>query len=280
MHGKIVRLATAFALLAEFGVTILGCKREANGNGKEAPVIIFRSADGRTLTLDDLRGENGTLRYEVFRGKSVPAEAESLHKQAREAGERGEYQLSINLLSRASEIAPDWPYPVYDKAYDYLLMEDYDAARVYYSQTVAMAPRGFFTAFTAVDILGRELRGEFPPGTYRQYVVLEWVEDRVKRTQLLQAMVDRMPRLAPAWKDLVGLVEDDAERLSAIEKGLAAEPDAETKGMLLINKAVLMDQQGDHKGAIRILGELAVDPKSTLATEHLAKMHLASLAEK
>ena len=72
----------------------------------------------------------------------------------------------------------------------------------------------------------------------------------------------------------------DAEKLAAIEKGLAAKPDGETKGILLINKALINYRLGDHEGAVRLLGELALDPASTYATEHLAKVTLARIAEK
>ena len=74
--------------------------------------------------------------------------------------------------------------------------------------------------------------------------------------------------------------DTDAERLAAIEKGLAANPDGETKGILLINKALIMDRSGGHEGAVRLLGELALDPASTYATEHLAKVTLASVTKK
>jgi hypothetical protein len=57
-------------------------------------------------------------------------------------------------------------------------------------------------------------------------------------------------------------------------------PDAETKGILIINKAMALDQNGDREAAVRLLGELALDPTSTLATEHLANATLASLVRR
>jgi hypothetical protein len=74
--------------------------------------------------------------------------------------------------------------------------------------------------------------------------------------------------------------DTDAGKLAAIEQGLAANPDGEMIGILLINKALIMDRSGDHEGAIRLLGELALDPASTHATEHLAKVTLANVAKK
>lgn len=52
---------------------------------------------------------------------------------------------------------------------------------------------------------------------------------------------------------------------------MAANPDAETLGMLLINKALVLSNQGRKKDAVEILGNLALDPNSTYATEQMAK---------
>jgi hypothetical protein len=46
-------------------------------------MVIFRSADGRTLTTDDSQGATGTFRYEIVGESDVPAEAKSLHQQGR-----------------------------------------------------------------------------------------------------------------------------------------------------------------------------------------------------
>jgi tetratricopeptide (TPR) repeat protein len=247
---------------------------------QEGSVIVFRSADGRTLTLEELRGVTGTFRYEIVGAADVPAEASGLHERAREAGGRGEYQEAITLLTKASALAPRWPYPVYDRAYTYLLMRDFDAARADYQKTVTLAPRGFFTAITALDILTREQKGEFPLGTYLAYLSLEWVDNPARRADMVRHLVNEFPRLAPGWKELAVFADQDPDRLAAIEKGLAAEPDAETRGVLEINKALVLDRQGEHGLAIRLLGELALDPQGTYGTEQLAKATLAVIATK
>ena len=73
------------------------------------------------------------------------------------------------------------------------------------------------------------------------------------------------------------LAENDGERLQWIEKGLSASPDAETKGILLINKALLLNKRGEKDAAVKLLGQLALDPQSTFAIEHLAKATLANI---
>ncbi|HET7105826.1 MAG TPA: tetratricopeptide repeat protein [Candidatus Acidoferrum sp.] len=219
----------------------------------------------------------GTVRYEVIGTGTLPAEASLLHQQAREAGGRGEYKEAIALLRQASERAPEWPYPVYDRAFTHLLMNDFDEARTYYRRTLELSPRGFFTAITALDTLTREQNGELPVGTYLSYLSLEWAQDAEKKAQTIREMVRAIPQFAPAWKEFAALCDDDGERLSAIEKGLAARPDAETKGMLEINKALILNLRGDKAAAVQLLGELALNATSTLGTEHSAKAALAIL---
>ena len=142
-------------------------------------------------------------------------------------------------------------------------------------------PRGgFFTAITALDALDREGKGDVPAGTYLAYLSLEWMDDPGKKAEAVRQLVKRVPGFAPAWKEQAMQADTDAEKLAAIEKGLAANPDAETKGILLINKALIVDRSGDHEAAVRLLGELALDPASTYATEHLAKVTLANVAKK
>lgn len=243
-------------------------------------MIIFRGADDRTLTMEDLRGVTGRFRWELVGKTDVPAEAELLHEKARRAGGAGDYNKALTLLQRASNLAPRWPYPVYDAAYTFLLMEETDNARKYYRKTVELAPRGFFTAITALDTLEREQKGDLPIGTYRAYLSLEWVDEPGKKAELVRHMVTQVPRFAPAWMDFANTLDAEAEKLAAIEKGLGAEPDPETKGMLLINKALVLNRAGDHRGAIKLLGELALNPESTYGTEHLAKASLAIVAEK
>jgi hypothetical protein len=61
----------------------------------------------------------------------------------------------------------------------------------------------------------------------------------------------------------------------------AKQPDAETRGMLQINKALQIAGNGEPEraNAIRTLGELALDPQSTYGTAELAKVSLALLAK-
>jgi len=103
------------------------------------------------------------------------------------------------------------------------------------------------------------------------------MKDAAQREHAVREMVERIPQFAPAWKEFASLCDDEGERLAAIENGLAANPDAGTKGMLKINKALALNLKGKHDDAVRLLGELALDPNSTLGTEHSAKAALSIL---
>jgi tetratricopeptide (TPR) repeat protein len=256
----------------------MGCGFAQGDAPKEKSEVVFRTADGRSLTVDDLRGLDSEFHYEILGKSNVPAQAEVLHQKAQQAGEAGDYKKAIGLLEQASKLAPEWPYPVYDMAFSYLLLKDTENARKFYRKTVEMSPRGYFTAITALDTLVREEKGELPPGTYLAYVSLEWL-DPGKKTELVRRLTASLPSFAPGWLALAGITENDTEKLAAIEKGLAAKPDAETKGMLQINKGLLLDRRGERDSAVRLLGGLALDPASTHATEHLAKVALRSVVE-
>ena len=260
----------------------------------EMGTIILTLPDGRKLTTDELHrmtgrvdfrdgkllDVTGKVQYETIGKSNVSPAAESLHQQARQAGGRGDYETAIALFQQASELAPAWPYPIYDRAYTHLLIKDFDAARMYYQRTLELSPRGFFTAITALHTLVREKNGDLPIGTYLAYLSLEWTENEAQRDGAAREMVKQIPQFAPAWKEFASLCDDDDERFAAIEKGLAASPDAETKGMLEINKALVLNLKGDQAAAVRILEELALDPKSTFGTEHSAKAALSILLMK
>lgn len=246
--------------------------------GGERSRLVFKDAAGRELTTDDLQGISGKVRWELIGAGAIPAEASRLHAEAREAGGRGDYALALNLLDQAHRLAPDWPYPIYDTAFTYLLQGDSEKAEEYYTEVDRMAPRGFFTSKTSLDCLRRERAGVLPPGFCKAFVSLESMDDKMKKTALLEGIVEAFPAFPAAWEELSSLLEYDDARLSAITRGLAHDPDSETKGMLLINRALVLHRRGDRDGAVKILGELALDPQSTLGTEMLAKATLAQIA--
>ena len=238
--------------------------------------IVFRDASGRVLTEQDLRGFTGAVRWELIGGDDVPPQAARLHAEAREAGRSGDYLRALDLLDEAQALAPSWPYPVYDAAYTYLLLDEAELAEELYARVDQMAPRGFFSCKTSLDTLRRERAGELFPGFAKAYAMAHWLDPASKRS-LLESVTGKFPGFAPAWQDLAALLDDDASRLRAIERGLAGRPDPQTLGLLLVSKAAVLARNGNRDEAISILGTLALSPDSTLAAEHQAKATLAIL---
>lgn len=238
--------------------------------------LVFRDADGRELTVRDIQGYTGRVNWEVIGAEQVPPEAKRLHQEARAAGGRGDYSRALDLLDQARDLAPQWPYPLYDAAFTYLLLDEPRMAEELYRRVDLMAPRGYFTCKASLDTLRRERAGELAAGFAKAYSTIEWMDPREKR-RVLSTIVDKYPGFPLAWKDLSMLLDDDTSRLNAIDQGLRGRPDAETFGILLINRASILAGHGDRDAAVAILGGLALSPDSTLATEHLAKVVLAGL---
>jgi tetratricopeptide (TPR) repeat protein len=269
----------ALALVAVL-VVIAIYRRSDDKPDKDANTTIFRNASGEQVTQDELQTMNGLYSYEAVGSGKIPKEALALHEQGRQAGAQGHYNDAITSLTRAAAIAPDWPYPIYNRAFTYLLMEDYDKARIDYARTIKMSPRGFFTAFTAVDSLEKEKRGELPVGTYRLYISLENEADRSRKLEFVRVLLEKVPQFAPGWKELAVLSTDKKERLAAIETGLANKPDGETRGMLLLNKAIVLNLNGDREAAVSLVNQLIQDKNSTLGTEEQAKVLLPMIEKK
>jgi tetratricopeptide (TPR) repeat protein len=174
---------------------------------------------------------------------------------------------------------PEWAYPVYDLAFTYLLKGDSAKALQLYHKTDKMEPKGFFTTKTAIYSLEGEKAGKFPTSLYMAYLQIEWSTDATKKLQIARAITEQFPDYAPAWKELAYLV-DTTERLQVINTGLSKDPDPETKGILLINKAVILHDKGQPETARKMLGDLIFSPETTTANEQMAKFTLRSISEK
>jgi len=243
-----------------------------------AAEIIFKDSSGQVLTKNDLKGFSGTASWEIVSERTISQKARDFHNAGREFGQKGDYLNSIKSFELAAKADPKWAYPVYDLAYTYVLMGDLEKAYEYYTKVDSMAPRGFFTVKTALYSLDGERKGVFPEGLYKAYLSIEWMDD-AKKAQALQGISAKFPKFAPAWEDLVSFAADDNAALQFIENGLASNPDIDTYGMLKINKALILHRNKKTDEAIKILGELALNPNSSMGTEKIAKQTLAHLLE-
>jgi len=258
---------------------VLFCARSRSKAKDESSRLVVWDSQGRELGPNDF-AVTGSFNWAVVGSEHVSRRAEELHELGRQAGAVGDHDRALRLFAQAHEEAPEWPYPVYDAAYTYLLKSDLVQAQREYEVVERLAPRGFFTYKSELDCVRRERAGEFITGTCEYYVTIADMPDSAEKRVMLDKLLQGSPSLAPAWEKLAGLLEDDGAKLNAIDKGLACKPDADTSGTLLINKALILRHQGKRDEAISILRQLALDPQSTLRTELKAKFALANLLGK
>ncbi|MGV3611285.1 MAG: tetratricopeptide repeat protein [Fluviicola sp.] len=211
--------------------------------------------------------------------RPINEQANLLHLEAREAGQGGDYQLAIQKLLEAMSIEPNWAYPVYDLAFTYLLVGDFDNALKYYQETDNLEPDGFFTTKTAIYTLEGEKLGLFPEGLYTFFMQIEWTDEPEKKYHIAKQIVDNVPSFAPAWKELAYLQTDPEERLYSIEQGLAGNPDRETKGILLLNKAMIFSEKGEKDIARKLLSEIIDSQETTISNSEIAKVALKSIKD-
>ncbi len=242
--------------------------------------IVYTDLSGNKITQDELKSSTGTYNWQIMdKDKNISNEARTLHNEARVLGSEGKYEESIEKLTKAMELAPEWAYPRYDLAYTYLLQQNYIQALNYYEETDRLEPTGFFTAKTACWSLRKENQGLLPAGLYLAYLKIEWAESDEEKLSIARALVKQFPTYAPAWKEIAAKSDDLAEREEAADQGLAAEPDLETKGVLLINKALVLQMKGNQEMAVNVLGELILSTETTVSNREMAKFVLNSITE-
>jgi tetratricopeptide (TPR) repeat protein len=259
-----------------------GCaKGAADGKGESEDAgpsaVVFRDDAGRVLIQKDLEGASGKLRWELEAEHAAPPPARVLHDKARQAAGRKDFEQALVLFKEAQALAPDWVSPSYYAAYTRMLQGDTARAEELYAWVDQKEPRGFLATKPTLDCLHRERAGSLAAGFCKAFAAVEFMDDSKKKKSMLVALTSEVPGYPPAWEKLASMLENPARKMEAIQKGLAHDPDAETRGLLLLQKAVALDEQGDRAQAVRILGTLALDPQSTRSTEMLAKATLAQL---
>jgi len=261
-------------------IIFLSCQsKNKNMNSEKQQGIIFKDSSGNILSETDLANATGNVSYEIKSDQQVDPKARSLHNEARSFGQSGKYDLAINKLEQAIQIQPDWAYPYYDLAFTYLLKGDHENALKYYIQTDSLVPKGFFTAKTAIYALEAERAEEYPKGLYLAYLQIEWTNDVHQKLTIAKAITEKFPDFAPAWKELAALTDNKQEKINAIERGRSVKADGETKGILLINKAIALNDDGKKEEAIQILGNYIFSPDATTGNIALAKFTLRSITK-
>jgi tetratricopeptide (TPR) repeat protein len=264
--------------LALIGLIVLLC---GCAHAMEAPGVIYRDASGRALTRADLptRGAPASKNIAWWDG-TVPPEAEGLLGRAREAEADGDFEAALDLIAQAREAAPDWPAPTYAAAYLSVRMGDNAKAEEHFRAVLQKAPRGFEWTDTALDSLRREREGVIPEGSYRRFMLLVSRNNVAQKNDSLMALLEESPAFPAVWAELALARNRMLMTLDRIEIGLSYNPDRDTKAILLINKALVPAAERRQGEAIQILGDIILDPSSTVWAEALAKDALVATLER
>ena len=209
----------------------------------------------------------------------IPQKAKEYFEKARQLAQNGQDQAAIESYEAAAQLAPDWPDPLFEMAFQYLLLQAFEKALHYYLKVDALKKDGFYNTKTAIWGLEKEQSGVFPSGLYLAYAQTEWLKDTARNLEILEEIVDRFPDYAPAWKALSDQLEQPEGRMEVIKYGLeCSDIDAETKGGLLINKALVTQLLGDREYAKSQL-QAFLSQASTSSKHELAKFVLESMED-
>lgn len=206
----------------------------------------------------------------------VPEQAVALYKESANLGP----EEAFEKLKQAHEIAPDWAHPILMLAVHHLFQGDFHDALKYFELTIQVQPRGCSECQIAIWSLKREMEGVFPQGLYVAYKHIWRRETKEEKIQMAKSIVDRFPGYAPAWGVLAENQPTSYERMLAIEKGLSADPDPQTKGSLIINKALVLKKQGKTEQAMEILRTLLFDVETTSDNFMEAEIELSYLEKR
>ncbi|MHA2203074.1 MAG: tetratricopeptide repeat protein [Candidatus Hodarchaeales archaeon] len=174
--------------------------------------IIFKDGQGNIIKREDLLNISGRVNYEIIGTENISQRAIGLHQQARVYGQSGNYSKAIELLEKAHNAAPTWPYPLYDLAFTYLLKKDFRNALLNYEKVDKLAPEGFFTSKVALYTLKKEKSGELPKSMYLAYLQLEWIDDPKEKRERVNSLIEHFPNYPPAWKELLYLLSDTSKQ--------------------------------------------------------------------
>ncbi|MES2246149.1 MAG: hypothetical protein V4645_02665 [Pseudomonadota bacterium] len=251
-------------------------------HAQTATDVIHTDKAGRVLTFGDVNDSFSRLRNAaLFQGKPS-SKAWRLKELADRASLKKDYETARRNYEAAAEASPQWPYPIYSLAEDYL--DEGNVAKAYelHRRVDSLSPRGFLRTWTILPTLQLEMQGKLPRGTAQRLFRLEfeWMLEKKAWKQAAVELSTHYPDFAPGWQEMARVEDDPVKRLQFIEKGLRKDPDPETKGWFLVTKAETLAERGDKATALRMLGDLALDPTSTAETEMLAKHAIETMLSK
>ncbi len=135
-------------------------------------------------------------------------------------------------------------------------------------------PQGFAETKRRVECLRREKAGRIPQGTYREFIDVMDSPSPKELERKLEALTKAAPGFYPAWRELIPFGKTLDEQDKRLAQALSLEPDAESKGELLVDKSNLLRRRGKEQEARALLQSLVEDPQSLPSTVTDAKQAL------
>jgi tetratricopeptide (TPR) repeat protein len=120
---------------------------------------IYTAEDGRELRLADLVDTSGEASANTT---NIPEPAIELFNEGIEFGRNNDLEGALEKFSAATELAPEWPYPIFHAAFTHVMTGNTEAALSLYCRVDELEPRGFFTTKTAIAVLEKELNETYP----------------------------------------------------------------------------------------------------------------------
>ncbi len=265
-------------------VLIFSCQGKEKKETTNTINSLFTDGHGNKISKAELAKSTEVFNYDkvYFKKNDASELAKSFYEQGKKYQEEGNTKKAIEEFKKAHKEAPNWIYPIYNLAIQYVFQDTNKDALKYYALANKIAPKGFYDTKIALHALQREKIGDLKIGTYKNYLLFE-----LSRTCIVTAEVNRslcktsinellkeVSNFAPLWKDYALFLESYQEKLNAIEKGLSQNPDAKTKGILLLNKAIFTSQNGDLEKATKILASIIFNPDSEISNIEMAKYFL------
>lgn len=201
----------------------------------------------------------------------IPERAMQLHSEGRQHGMAGRFTEAIQSFQQAQQAAPDWLFPLYDIGYTYLLMGEDAKALEAFEQVEQRAPLGFSESKRMIDCLRREKDGRVPKGTLRAYLEVLRLTDHKEVLRKLEELTRKAPAFVPAWQELAMSAEDVAEGERLVEKTLSLDPDVESRGTLLVHRAILLRRRGQEEAAQKQLQAVLDDARMPPSIHTLAR---------
>ncbi|BDD04594.1 hypothetical protein [Aureibacter tunicatorum] len=181
---------------------------------------------------------------------NINLKAKELFAQGKSLASDKLFEEAIFSYEDAAKLAPEWPEPLYEIAFIYLIQTKFDRALEFYHKVDALRPGGYFTTKVAIWGLEMEVQKKYPEGLYVAFAQVDWTKNKTRRLEILEEIVEKFPDYAPAWRKLSDELELPEDRMIAINRGLECEDlDIESSGGLLINKALVTQMLGDKQGA-------------------------------